>query len=470
MYYDSIAFLCFFLPVLLILEALVKRTRGKNFLLLIAGLLFYSFVSFHALLLLLLSAVVNWGLGLLAMREKKAAVPLAVLLNIGILAVYRYSDVWFPVLSEAGVSLPAAALVMPAGLSFFTFKGISYVADVSRRKEAGSRRFTDVLFYLSFFPQIMAGPLERFEAFRSQLAVREKTAARTACGLRCFILGLAKKLIFAGEAGAVANVAFSAGTALDARIAWLGAVAYCLQLYFDFSGYSDMAVGLGEALGFHSPENFHYPYAAASITDFWRRWHISLSSWFRDYVYIPLGGNRRGKWRTAANKFVVFALCGLWHGAGFTFLIWGMWHGLLSALESLRILDVQRWRKNLAGRVFSHVYLMLAVCLGFVMFRAESAAEGLRMFTAMFTGFSFTAEGDLLLYGICGSYTILILAVAAVLSLPVLPALQKRLALLPKRVQGVVEGGSWLASLCLLILCFAALASEGFSPFIYAQF
>ena len=192
MYYDSIAFLCFFLPVLLILEALVKRTRGKNFLLLIAGLLFYSFGSFHALLLLLLSAVVNWGLGLLAMREKKAAVPLAVLLNIGILAVYRYSDVWFPVLSEAGVSLPAAALVMPAGLSFFTFKGISYVADVSRRKEAGSRRFTDVLFYLSFFPQIMAGPLERFEAFRSQLAVREKTAARTACGLRRFILGLAK--------------------------------------------------------------------------------------------------------------------------------------------------------------------------------------------------------------------------------------------------------------------------------------
>lgn len=470
MYYDSIAFLCFFLPVLLVLEALVKGARKKNFLLLAAGLLFYAFGSFQALSLLLFSAVMNWGLGLLAMRKRRTAVSLAVFLNLGMLAVYRYSGIWFPILSAAGLSISEAGPVMPAGLSFFTFKGISYVADVAHRKEAGSRRFFDVLFYLSFFPQIMAGPLERFEAFRTQLSGREKTAVRTACGLRRFILGLAKKLIFAGEAGVVANASFSAGTVLDARIAWLGAVAYCLQLYFDFSGYSDMAVGLGEALGFHSPENFRYPYAASSITVFWRRWHISLSSWFRDYVYIPLGGSRKGKWRTAANKFLVFSLCGLWHGAGFTFLIWGMWHGLLSALESLRILDVERWRENPAGRVFSHVYLMLAVCLGFVMFRAESAAEGLRMLSAMFTGFSFSAEGTLLLYEICGRYTMLILAAAAVLSLPVRPFLQERIILLPRGVREAVEGGSWLACLCLLVLCFAVLASEGFSPFIYAQF
>lgn len=470
MYYDSIAFLCFFLPVLLALEALVKGTGRKNVLLLAAGLLFYAFGSFQALLLLLLSAVVNWGMGLLAMRERKAAVPLAVIFNLGILAVYRYSDLWFPALSAAGISFPAEGPAMPAGLSFFTFKGISYVADVSRRKDAGSRCFFDVLFYLSFFPQIMSGPLERFEAFRDQLAERERSGVRTARGLRRFVLGLAKKLIFSAEAGMIANAAFSAGEALDARIAWLGAVAYCLQLYFDFSGYSDMAVGLGEALGFHSPENFRYPYAAASITDFWRRWHISLSSWFRDYLYIPLGGSRKGKWRTAVNKFFVFALCGLWHGAGLTFLIWGLWHGLLSALESLRVLDVERWRKTGAGRVFSHIYLLLAVCVGFVMFRAETAADGLRMLSAMFTGFSFTAEGTLLLYGICGSYTMLILAASAVLSLPVLPALQKRLAALPDRAQEAVEGGSLLASLLLLVLCFAALASGGFSPFIYAQF
>lgn len=470
MYYDSVAFLCFFLPVLLVLEALVKGVRKKNFLLLAAGLLFYSFGSFQALFLLLLSTVINWGAGLLAMREKKGAVSLAVCLNLGMLAVYRYPDILDSFLSAAGISIPEAGFVMPAGLSFFTFKGISYVVDVSRRKEAGSRHLFDVLFYLSFFPQIMAGPLERFEMFRAQLSRRGKTAVRAACGLRRFILGLVKKLIFAGEAGAVANVAFSAGAALDARIAWLGALAYCLQLYFDFSGYSDMAVGLGEAIGFHSPENFRYPYAASSITGFWRRWHISLSSWFRDYVYIPLGGSRKGKWRTAANKFLIFSLCGLWHGAGLTFLIWGMWHGLLAALESLRILDVERWRKNAAGRVLSHVYLLLAVCLGFVMFRAESAAEGLRMLSAMFIGFSFTAEGTLLLDGICGNYTMLILAAAAVLSLPVLPFCQKRLALLPKKVQGAVEGGSWLACLCLLVLCFAVLASEGFSPFIYAQF
>ena len=470
MYYDSIAFLCFFLPILLVLEAFVKGTRGKNIFLLAAGVVFYASGSFHALILLLISAAVNWGLGLLAMHGKKTAVFLAVVLNIGLLAAYRYSGVWIPVFSAAGVSIPAAALAMPAGLSFFTFKGISYVADVSRRREAGSRSFFDVLFYLSFFPQIMSGPLERFEAFRQQLSVRDRSAVRTARGLRRFALGLAKKLILSGEAGLVANAAFSAGEALDARIAWLGVLAYCLQLYFDFSGYSDMAVGLGEALGFHSPENFRYPYAAVSISDFWRRWHMSLSFWFRDYLYIPLGGSRKGKLRTAINKFIVFALCGLWHGAGLTFLLWGAWHGLLAALESARILNVERWRKTAPGRVLSRVYLLLAVCLGFVMFRAESAKAGADMLAAMFTGFSFTAEGDFLLHRICGGYTMLMLAAAAVLAMPVLPAFRKKLETLPSGAQRIAEGGSYLAALLLLVLCFAALASGGFSPFIYAQF
>ena len=404
------------------------------------------------------------------MRERKAAVFLAVVLNIGLLARTGIPISGFRPLRRRGMQLPAAALAMPAGLSFFTFKGISYVVDVSRRREAGSRSFLEVLFYLSFFPQIMSGPLERFEAFRSQLSMRERSAVRTARGLRRFVLGLAKKLILSGEAGLVANAAFSAGDALDARIAWLGALAYCLQLYFDFSGYSDMAVGLGEALGFHSPENFRYPYAAVSISDFWRRWHMSLSFWFRDYLYIPLGGSRKGKWRTAGNKFIVFALCGVWHGAGLTFLLWGAWHGLLAALESLRVLNVERWRKTAPGRVLSRVYLLLAVCLGFVMFRAESAKAGFDMLSAMFTGFSFTAEGNLLLRRICGSYTMLMLAAAAVLAMPVLPALKKRVETLSPGMRRIAEGCSCLAGLLLLALCFAALASGGFSPFIYAQF
>ena len=215
MYYDSIAFLCFFLPILLVLEAFVKGTRGKNIFLLAAGLVFYASGSFHALILLLISAAVNWGLGLLAMRGKKAAVFLAVVLNIGLLAAYRYSGVWIPVFSAAGVSIPAAALAMPAGLSFFTFKGISYVADVSRRREAGSRSFFDVLFYLSFFPQIMSGPLERFEAFRQQLSVRDRSAVRTARGLRRFALGLAKKLILSGGLG---TMGFGFPAALGAKM------------------------------------------------------------------------------------------------------------------------------------------------------------------------------------------------------------------------------------------------------------
>ena len=197
---------------------------------------------------------------------------------------------------------------------------------------------------------------------------------------------------------------------------------------------------------------------------------MSLSFWFRDYLYIPLGGSRKGKLRTAINKFIVFALCGLWHGAGLTFLLWGAWHGLLAALESARILNVEGWRKTAPGRVLSRVYLLLAVCLGFVMFRAESAKAGADMLAAMFTGFSFTAEGDLLLHRICGGYTMLMLAAAAVLAMPVLPAFRKKLETLPSGAQRIAEGGSYLAALLLLVLCFAALASGGFSPFIYAQF
>ena len=470
MYFDSVIFLCFFLPVLLIAETLVRGMKGKNVLLLAAGLIFYAFGSVQALVLLVISAVVNWGLGIWAMKGRKAAAAAAVVLNIGLLAAYRYADVWFPLFHAAGMELPGAGLVMPAGLSFFTFKGISYVVDVSRKKENGSRSFFEVLFYLSFFPQIMSGPLDRFENLREQLGSRERSPERTAGGLRRFAFGLAKKLLLSGEAGVVANAAFSAGEALDIRIAWLGAAAYCLQLYFDFSGYSDMAVGLGEALGFRMPENFRYPYSAVSIADFWRRWHISLSSWFRDYLYIPLGGSRRGIWRAACNKFLVFVLCGLWHGAGLPYLLWGVWHGLLSALETLHVLDVERWRRKRAGRVLSHLYLLLAVCIGFVMFRAESAASGFAMIGAMFTGFNLTVQGTLLIEQVCGGYTVFLLICAAIFSLPVLPALRTRLDALPAPVQKAAEGTSLAVGLVLFAVCFAALASGGFAPFIYSQF
>ncbi len=465
MSFDSPIFLFFFLPILLILEAVVRPVRAKNVLLCAAGLIFYAFGELWALALLLASALVNWLLGLAAMRGARWAVPAAAVLNLALLAATKYLGFFGEGLALAGLNVNLPAILAPAGVSFFTFKGISYVADAHRSPESGTRSFFAALFYISFLPEVMSGPLTRFADFSSRLSERSRSGLDMAEGLRRFVLGLAKKLILSGAAASAADAAFAAGAALDARVAWLGAIAYTLQLYFDFSGYSDMACGLGRALGFKCAENFDHPYAAVSITDFWRRWHISLSSWFRDYLYIPLGGSRRGKWRTAANKALVFVLCGLWHGANMTFVLWGAWHGLLSALESLRVLDVKRWRTAAAGRALSRVYTLLAVCVGFTMFRAESVGAGFAMIGAMFTGWDFTHAGGVLLREALGGWTAFALAFGCLASAPILPRLKERLGGRP-----AVEALCYAACLPLFVLCAAALASGGFAPFIYFQF
>ena len=465
MSFDSPVFLFYFLPVLLILEALIRPVKAKNALLCAAGLIFYAFGELWALALLIVSALVNWLFSLAARRRARWAVPAAAALNIALLAVTKYLGFFGEGLALAGLNVNLPAIVAPAGVSFFTFKGISYVADARRAGEDCPKGFFAALFYISFLPEVMSGPLTRFSQFSERLNSRSRSWTDAAEGLRRFALGLAKKLILSGAAASAADAAFAAGAALDARVAWLGAIAYTLQLYFDFSGYSDMACGLGRALGFKCAENFDHPYAAVSITDFWRRWHISLSLWFRDYLYIPLGGSRRGKWRTAANKAVVFVLCGLWHGANMTFLLWGAWHGLLSALESLKILDVERWRKNPAGRALSRVYTLLAVCMGFAMFRAESVGAGFAMIGAMFAGWDFSHAGSVLLADTLGGWTIFALALGCILSAPVLPRLKERLGGRP-----AAEALCYAGSLALFVLCAAALASGGFAPFIYAQF
>ena len=456
---DSAIFLFAFLPLLLILEAAIRPIRAKNVLLCLAGLIFYAFGELWALAALIASALVNWALGLWAMRGVKAAVVCAAALNLALLGVCKYLGFLGEGMALIGVQLNLPAIVAPAGVSFFTFKGISYVVDACRRPENGSKNFFRVLFYISFLPEVMSGPLSRFENFEGQLSSRERSIERTAHGLRRFILGLAKKLLLSGGCAILVDAAFSAGEALDARMAWLGAIAY-----------SDMAVGLGAMLGFACPENFNYPYAATSITNFWRRWHITLSSWFRDYLYIPLGGSRRGKWRAAFNKAVVFVLCGLWHGANMTFVLWGAWHALLSALESLKVLDVARWRKTAVGRVISRVYTLLAVCLGFAMFRAESVSQGFEIIGAMFTGWDFTIAGDLLLARSVDSYTLATLVISAVLSLPVLRKMRDFAKRSGERVERRLELASYFGCLALVVVCVSALARGGFTPFIYFQF
>ena len=392
MAFDSAAFLFFFLPLLLILEALARGERAKNVLLCLAGLIFYAFGELWALALLIASALVNWLLGLLAMGGKKYAAALAAVINLALLGACKYLGFFGSGLALLGVELSLPEILAPAGVSFFTFKGISYVCDAARRPQEGTRSFFEALFYISFLPEVMSGPLSRFSAFRAQLARRERSWERTAQGARRFILGLGKKLLLSGAAAVIADAAFAAGDALTAPLAWLGAAAYSLQLYLDFSGYSDMAVGLGSMLGFACPENFNYPYAAASITDFWRRWHISLSTWLKDYLYISLGGNRKGRFRTYVNLVVTMLLGGLWHGAAPRFVLWGGFHGLLLALHKflMRLFprmkatgaDMKRgWR--IAG-IFVTFHL---VCLGWIFFRARDVGTGADILEQVFTNF-----------------------------------------------------------------------------------
>lgn len=454
MNFDALFFISCFLPLALALYYIVPGERGKNVLLLISGLVFYCFGSLQGLLILLASSLVNFLLGLRIQSGKRAKLWLGIGIaaNLGLLGLYKYLD--FLVGSVLGLPQLQLGLAAPLGISFFTFKCVSYLVDAKRDGEQGTKRYFDFLLYVSFFPQIVAGPITRFGDFRRQLTGRKPDTP--APGLRRFIVGLGKKALLSGGLGRIVDSVFALEAAhLDARLAWLGAIAYSLQIYFDFSGYSDMAIGLGGMFGFETGENFNFPYIASSITDFWRRWHISLSSWFRDYLYIPLGGNRRGRWRTALNKMIVFWLCGLWHGAAWTFLVWGAWHGLLSALESLG------WVKPKG--VLGRVYTLLAVCLGFVMFRSGSLGQGFGMIGAMAAGFSVTTAGTAALFGLLTWENACLLVLGAALCLP----WSRWIA---RRNWRWTAPLSYAACAVLFALCLVKLASGGFAPFIYAQF
>ena len=454
MSFDSIFYLSCFLPVVLCLYWLVPGTRLKNAVLLVLGLVFYSFGSFSGVILLLLSAVINYLLGLWMRRGNAAKVGLVlgITANLAFLIIYKYLD--FLISEVLGFSQLALNLAAPIGISFFTFKSISYLVDTYNKKEIPNHSFSDFLLYLSFFPQIMAGPITRFPDFSAQLSARKQDVELIASGAKRFIVGLGKKVLLCAPLGTVVDKIFTLdAAALDIRLGWLAAICYMLQIFFDFSGYSDMAIGMGSMLGFHTPENFNYPYIAASIGDFWRRWHISLSTWFKDYLYIPLGGNRKGVARAALNKSIVFTLCGLWHGCGWTYLLWGVWHGLFSALESLGAIKPKKMHPVLA-----HCYTLLVVCIGFVMFRAGTVSEGLAILGSMFTGFRFTLEGTVALYQLLNAKTLLAVILGWVLTSPV-----------AKNIK-CPEPLRYIAALVLYVLCLAALASGGFTPFIYFQF
>ena len=458
MVFSSAIFLFVFLPAVFLLDRLARGVRLKNALLLAASLIFYAFGQPVYLPLLLVSVLLNYLCGLLAAGQyPRLGVGIAVAGGIGMLAVYKYADFAIGTVNSLfGLSLPLTGIALPIGISFFTFQGLSYVIDVYRDRTLVSRSFFKVLLYISYFPQLIAGPIVKYHDIEKEIDARHTTPQETALGIRRFICGLAKKLLLSNAMGQMADTVFAlpAGE-IGMFAAWTGAVCYTLQIYFDFSGYSDMAIGMGHMFGFHFLENFNYPYASTTIKEFWRRWHISLSTWFRDYLYIPLGGNRKGRGRTWVNRFLVFFATGLWHGASWNFVLWGLWHGLFSVLEDCGALPVKRFKGRLTGRV----YTLLVVVLGFTLFRADTLAQAGAMFAAMFTGVGLEWAGTA---AVCARLTpvfLLTLAFALALSFPV-----------SKRFQPKNDTVTLAGALVLLVLCMFNLSAGTFNPFIYFRF
>ena len=456
MTFSSAVFLLLFLPLTVIFYRLSPSIRIKNILLAVLSVLFYAFGEPVCVLLLLLSVAVN---GALAVRiektKRRGALIAAVVFDLALLGVFKYAAMAVRALNLLPlVSLPVPAIALPIGISFYTFQILSYVIDVWRGDAPAQHDFLSLLLYISFFPQLIAGPIVKYHDIAGQIAARTDDAAAMAAGIRRFVVGLAKKLLLANACGRIADDAFGAaapGTAL----AWLGAAAYCLQIYHDFSGYSDMAIGLGGMFGFVIPENFNYPYISGSVKEFWRRWHVSLSTWFKEYLYIPLGGNRRGRARTALNKFLVFFATGLWHGASLSFILWGLWHGLWSSAEEWIRPWERRWLRPLW-----RVVTLAVVLFGFVLFRAESLAAAAAYLAAMFTP---AASGAALAAHLNG-WELTLLAAAVLFSTPVLPAAARRLAPRPRAALGTA------GTAILFAASVAALVTSTFNPFIYFRF
>ena len=475
MVFSSVIFLFLFLPVVLGCYYLLPGREAKNLWLIAASLLFYAFSGLWYVLLLF-SVFCNYLAGLFV-SGRKSVLCTAVVVNLGILGVFKYLTFLVRTVDQLpGVAIPVPSIILPVGISFFTFQGLSYVIDVYRNERLKSTRFQDVLLYIALFPQLVAGPIVRYEDVAGEIQSRRRTLEQLAKGLRRFIVGLSKKLLIADVCGSVVTLIYSAErSVLDSRAAWLAAVCYLLQIYFDFSGYSDMAIGLGLCFGFHFKENFNYPYISASIQEFWRRWHISLSTWFREYLYIPLGGNRKGKAKTYRNKLIVFFCTGLWHGANWTFIIWGLWHGFFIVAEDAakKLFGLGKHgknRRNPVETVLKHLYTLLVVLIGFVIFRADNMGQAFSMIGAMFSGICASAQTGLLLAQCLTPLTMFALLLGLVGSTPVLPLVCRKAEQQTGSVRTCLRVLSYAGALALLLVDILHLSAASYVPFIYFQF
>lgn len=473
MVFSSPIFLFIYLPFVFIIYKTLPFAL-KNIFLTLVSLVFYAWGEPIFILLMIVSVSINYIMARL-IGDKNDARPsagtwliISVIFNIGMLFVFKYSNFFIDNINGIfGTSLLIPVIRLPIGISFYTFQAMSYVIDVYRGVTRPQKNFVYVLLYISFFPQLIAGPIVIYSDIAMQIEKRTETVEKTAAGLQRFTIGLAKKLLLANTMGSVADQVFGLlPSEVNIPVAWLGAAAYSLQIYFDFSGYSDMAIGMAQLFGFDLKENFDYPYMAESIKSFWRKWHISLSTWFKEYLYIPLGGNRKGTLRTDFNLIVVFFLTGLWHGAQWTFVVWGFYHGLFILLEKTGLISPDKFKP----KWLANAYTLLVVVTTFVIFRADTLSQGFGMIAKMFTGFEMTPAMQGFLQETLTSPVIIfgIFAVIGSTSLPKTIYLRLR----NHRKTNVIafEVVSMAATLLILGLCILTLASQTYNPFIYFRF
>ena len=481
MLFSSAIFLFLFLPLVLIIYYSVP-TKLKNLILFIFSVIFYTWGEYLIVLVMLASTVIDYSCGRLIERgQRKLGLILSLIANLGFLGFFKYMNFTFEnfrailaafnIHSEALENVPYIAL--PIGISFYTFQTMSYTIDVYRGKVKANHNFIEFATFVTMFPQLVAGPIVRYIDIAKQLHNRVISFSKFSIGAERFIIGLSKKMLIANTFAAIADKIFELNPAeIPPSVAWLGIISYAFQIYFDFSGYSDMAIGLGKMFGFDLLENFNYPYIARSIKEFWRRWHISLSSWFRDYVYIPLGGNRHSPVRTYVNLFIVFFVTGMWHGASWNFIFWGLFHGFFLVIERLGFEKIL----NRLGRPVTHIYTLLVVLVGWVFFRADDLSHSFQYLEAMFSGHEGPTVYTLSRYLNIEIYFTIVLAI--IFSMPVYHLVQKQSGKLIGKLSGSMAGltnsGLNIAYLFFLVGIFTLsvmyIAADTYNPFIYFRF
>lgn len=467
MQFSSNIFLLAFLPTVVILHFILPA-KFRNYLLLVASLLFYAWGEPIYILLMLFSILVNWGFGMAlekACRGRRLLLGICIAVNLLLLGYYKYFDFFANSINRLlGTQLITPQNIpLPIGISFFTFQALSYVVDLYRGNCKVQRNILNLALYISFFPQLIAGPIVRYADIDEQIRHRTVSAENFALGFRRFIYGLAKKVIIANTMAQLTDSVFAISLSnMTTVTAWMGAVTYAMQIYYDFSGYSDMAIGLGKMFGFDFLENFRYPYLSRSIHEFWQRWHISLGTWFREYVYIPLGGNRKGTLRTYCNLIAVFFLTGMWHGASWSFIVWGLFHGFFQILERVKL------KKFLSKHpLISWIYCLLVVVFGWVLFRSESLTNGIKYLLYMVAPWSFGFR-DMMIFRIGLTLKEAAVLFCALFGCGIAQLLAQRLPKLEARWKYSILEFVFLAA--ALVYCVILLAAGTYNPFIYFRF